>query len=48
MHEIADLFHEPVLKGEKTPSLDKLHDLLLKHAFDDKVALPYALLRHLV
>lgn len=30
MRAIADLLHEPLIKGEKTPSLSVIQDLLAK------------------
>ena len=35
MLKMASVFHEPVLKGEKTPALEKLHNLLIKQKFED-------------
>ena len=51
MRAIANLLHEPLIKGEKTPSLAVIQDLLAKQESQAKAGemqLPYSILQVLV
>jgi len=44
MHSLASILHDPLIKGEKIPKLQKISELLSQHKGSGEVQLCYDLL----